>query len=145
MKISPVILCCVLIIACHTKKSAVSSELFDVRRLQTMAINLVDTTFMLPINIFSNIPSTSSPMGSDVPRILEGSQVNQSCPATSQPAMIIRHAQLTAEGQDQSQGVTQHKSQEEKTRQNPDDSLFTYFIIIVFILVMHLVFIKLRK
>lgn len=110
-----------------------------------MAINLIDTTFMIPVNIFSNVPSTSAPIGSDVPGILAGSMNNQSCPAASQPAMIIRHAQLTAEGQDKSQGVTLHKSQEEKTRQNPDDSLITFFIIIVFILVMHLVFIKLRK
>lgn len=139
------ILCCVLLIACHSKKSVVSSEQFDVRRLQTMAINLVDTTLILPLNIFSKITSTSSPISDDVPRILAGSMNNQSCPVASQPAMIIRHAQLTAEGRDQSQGVTQHKSQEGKTQQNPDDSLNTFLVIIVFILVMHLVFMKLRK
>ena len=110
-----------------------------------MAINLVDTTLVLPVNIFNDIPSTSAPMGSDVPRILAGSKANQSCLAGAQPAIIIRHAQLTAEGQDKSQGVTQHRSQEEKTLPNPDDSLTTFLVIIVFILVMHLVFIKLRK
>lgn len=139
------ILCCVLLIACHSKKSVVSSEQFDVRRLQTMAINLVDTTLMLPLNIFSNIPSTSARMSDDVPRIVSGTVGNQSCPGGAQPAMIIRHAQLTAEGQDKSQGVTQHKSQEEKTQLAPNDSLETFLVIIVFILVMHLVFIKLRK
>lgn len=139
------ILCCVLLIACHSKKSVVSSEQFDVRRLQTMAINLVDTTLLLPLNMFSNIPSTSSPISADVPRILAGSMNIQSCPAGVQPAMIIRHAHLTAEGQDKSQGVTQHKSHEEKTQQNPSDSLTTFLVIIVFILVMHLVFIKLRR
>lgn len=139
------ILCCVLLIACHSKKSVVSSEQFDVRRLQTMAINLVDTTLILPLNIFSNIPSTSAPISTDVPGILACSKGNQSCLAEAQPAMIIRHAQLTAEGQDKSQGVTQHKSQEERALPNPDDSLETFLVIIVFILVMHLVFMKLRK
>lgn len=139
------ILCCVLLIACHSKKSVVSSEQFDVRRLQTMAINLVDTTLMLPLNIFQKIPSTSEPMGTDVPGIVSGSVGDKSCPIGAQPAMIIRHAQLTAEGQDKSQGVTQHRSQEEKTLPNPDDSLTTFLVIIVFILVMHLVFMKLRK
>lgn len=139
------IICCVLLIACHSKKSVVSSEQFDVRRLQTMAINLADTTLMLPLNIFSNIPSTSAPISDDVPRILAGSIGNQSCPGRAQPAMIIRHAQLTAEGQDKSQGITQHRSLEEKTLPNPDDYLTTFLVIIVFILVMHLVFMKLRK
>lgn len=139
------ILCCVLLIACHSKKSVVSSEQFDVRRLQTMAINLVDTTLMLPINIFSNISSTSAPMGADVPRIVSGAVGDKSCHDGVQPAMIIRHAQLTAEGQDKSQGVSQQRSQEEKTLPNPDDSLTTFLVIIVFILVMHLVFMKLRK
>lgn len=110
-----------------------------------MEINLVDTTLMLPLNIFSNIPSTSAPMGADVPRILAGNNGNKSCQAGAQPAMIIRHAQLTAEGQDKSQGVTQHRSKEEKTQLSPDDSLTTFLVIIVFILVMHLVFMKLRK
>lgn len=139
------ILCCMLLIACHSKNSVVSSEQFDVRRLQTMEINLVDTTLILPLNIFSNIPSTSAHISTDVPRILACSKGNQSCQACAQPAMIIRHAQLTAEGQDKSQGVTQRKHQEEATRKPPDDSLETFLVIIVFILVMHLVFMKLRK
>jgi hypothetical protein len=134
-----------MLIACHSNKSVVSSEQFDVRRLQTMAINLVDTTLMLPVNIFNDIPSTSAPMGSNVPRILTGSKGNQSCLAGAQPAVIIRHAQLSAETRDKSQGVTQQKSQEEKAQLAPDDSFETFLVIIVFILVMHLVFMKLRK
>lgn len=110
-----------------------------------MAINLVDTTLMLPLNIFSNIPSTSAPIGTDVPRIVSGDVGDKSCPDGAQPAMIIRHAQLTAEGRDKSQGVSQHRSQEEKTLPNPDDSLEKFLVIIVFILVMHFVFMKLRK
>lgn len=139
------ILCCVLLIACHSKKSVISSEQFDIRRLQTMAISLADTTFIIPGNIYCGIPSTSSPISAHVPVIYPTAIDKQSSPAGVKPAMIVRHTQLTGESRDYVQGDKQSRHQVDKTQEPPDDSLITFLIIIVVILVMRLVFFRLNR
>lgn len=139
------ILCCVLLVACHSKKSVISSEQFDIRRLQTMAVNLADTTFIVPGNIFCEIPSTSSPISAYVPVIYHGTMDKQSYPGSLQPTMIVRHTQLTAESNDNAQGEKQSRHQVDKAQKPQDDSLITFLIIIVFILVMRLVFFRLNR
>lgn len=139
------ILCCVLLMACHSKKSVISSEQFDVRRLQTMVVNLADTTFIIPGNIFHEIPSTSSSIGAHVPEIYPTAMDKQSLPAGVQTAMIVRHTQLTGESRDDVQGDKQSRHQVDKTQEPPDDSLITFLIIIVVILVMRLVFFRLNR
>lgn len=145
MKISWIILCFVVLVGCHSMKSVVSSEQIDMRRLQTMAISLADTTFIIPGNIFCGIPCTSSPMGAHVPEIYPTAMNKQSLPAGVKPTMIVRHTQLTGKSRDDVQGDKESRHQVDKTEKTPDDSLITFLIIIVVILVMRLVFFRLNR